>query len=55
MKLITIGLTGEKTCEMDNICSILIKIPSGETPNIQEAQMTIGHLICLLVEDELLK
>lgn len=55
MKLITIGLTGENHCEMDDICSILIKIPSGETPNIQEAQMTLGHLICLLVEDELLK
>ncbi len=55
MKLITIGLTGEKPCAMDNICSILIKIPSSETPNIQEAQMTLGHLICLLVEEELLK
>lgn len=55
MELITIGLTGQNPCKMDNICSILIKIPSCETPNIQEAQMTIGHLICLLVEDELLK
>ncbi|MBR2526341.1 SIS domain-containing protein [bacterium] len=55
MELITIGLTGERSCDMDNICKILIKIPSSETPNIQEAQMTLGHLICLLVEDELLK
>ena len=54
MGLVTIGLTGQKPCDMDNICSILIKIPSTETPNIQEAQMTLGHLICLLVEEELL-
>ena len=54
MGLITIGLTGEKISNMDNHCSILIKIPSSETPNIQEAQMTLGHLICLLVEEELL-
>ena len=54
MGLITIGLTGEKISNMDNLCSILIKIPSSETPNIQEAQMTLGHLICLLVEEELL-
>ena len=55
MGLVTIGLTGQNKSLMDGICSILIKIPSTETPNIQEAQMTLGHLICLLVEDELLK
>lgn len=54
MGLLTIGLTGQKESSMDNLCSILIKIPSTETPNIQEAQMTLGHLICLLVEEELL-
>lgn len=55
MKLLTIGMTGQMMSNMDNICKILIKIPSAETPNIQEAQMTLGHLICLIVEDELLK
>lgn len=55
MGLTTIGFTGEQKTEMDNICSILIKIPSKETPNIQEATMMLGHLICLLVEEELLK
>ena len=55
MNLLTIGMTGQMMSNMDNICKILIKIPSAETPNIQEAQMTLGHLICLIVEDELLK
>lgn len=54
MGLLTIGFTGQKESLMDTLCSILIKIPSTETPNIQEAQMTLGHLICLLVEEELL-
>ena len=53
MNLTTIGLVGSKKSNMDDICSILIKIPSAETPNIQEAQMVIGHLICKLVEDKL--
>ena len=54
MELTTIGLTGQKECKMDNICNILVKIPSQETPIIQECQMTLGHLICKIVEDELL-
>lgn len=54
MELTTIGLTGQKECQMDNICNILVKIPSQETPIIQECQMTLGHLICKIVEDELL-
>lgn len=53
MELTTIGLTGQKECKMDNICNILVKIPSQETPIIQECQMTLGHLICKIVEDEL--
>ena len=53
MGLVTIGFTGSQKTDMDNICSILIKIPSTETPNIQEATMMLGHLICLLVEENL--
>lgn len=54
MGLTTVGLTGQNTCDMDNICNILVKIPSIETPAIQEAQVMLGHLICKIVEDELL-
>ena len=53
MGLTTIGFTGSQKTNMDDICSILIKIPSTETPNIQEATMMLGHLICLSVEEEL--
>ncbi|MGN1125615.1 MAG: SIS domain-containing protein [Candidatus Gastranaerophilaceae bacterium] len=53
MGLITIGMSGLNPCKMDEITKIYIKIPSRETPIIQEAQMMLGHLICKIAEDEL--
>lgn len=49
--VIVIGLTGGKKSEMDSICDYLIKVPSEETPIIQESHIMIGHIICALVED----
>ena len=49
----SIGLTGEKLAEMDNLCDICIKVPSMETPRIQEAHILIGHIICCLVEENI--
>lgn len=49
----TIGLTGKKTCEMDKLCDLVIKIPSEKTPIIQESHLMIEHLICALVEKAL--
>lgn len=48
-----IGLTGTQDCEMDKLCDLVIKIPSEKTPIIQESHITIGHLICAIVEHEL--
>ena len=47
----TIGLVGSKPCRMDEICDLTIKIPSDETPRIQECQTLIGHIICCIVEE----
>lgn len=47
-----IGLTGGKKSLMDNMCDYLIKVPSEDTPNIQESHIMIGHIICALVERE---
>ena len=46
----TIGLTGEKASKMDSLCDYIIKVPSDETPRIQEAHITIEHIICDMVE-----
>ena len=51
--LITVGLTGEKTCEMDKLCDYIIKVPSNSTPIIQESHIMIGHLICAMVEENI--
>lgn len=46
----TVGMTGangDTLCSMTQIC---IKVPSTSTPRIQEAHITIGHIISYLVE-----
>ena len=32
---------------------IVIKVPSMETPRIQECQTLIGHIICCIVEENI--
>lgn len=54
-KVITIGFTGEKACEMDLLCDYIIKVPSKSTPIIQESHIMIGHIICALVEEAIFK
>jgi len=51
--LITIGLSGATGGEMAGLCDLLIRIPSTDTPRIQEAHILIGHIICELVEQNL--
>lgn len=51
--LITVGLTGESGGKMVGGCDYLIRVPSKDTPRIQEAHMLIGHTVCALVEAEL--
>jgi D-sedoheptulose 7-phosphate isomerase len=51
--LTTIGFTGSKGGEMNSICDIVIKVPSDDTPRIQEAHILIGHIICQLIEEEM--
>lgn len=48
--MITIGMTGVKGGKMKDLCKYLIRIPSDDTPRIQEAHILIGHIICELVE-----
>jgi D-sedoheptulose 7-phosphate isomerase len=48
----TIGLCGQKG-QMKPYCDILLSVPSDETSLIQEMHISIGHLLCLLVEEDL--
>ena len=49
--VVTVGLVGEKECEMDKICDYIIKVPSISTPTIQESHIMIEHIICAIVEE----
>ena len=50
MGCVTIGLTGangDKLAEASDLC---LKVPSDDTPRIQEVHITVGHIICEIVE-----
>ena len=46
----TIGLTGKAGGKMRELCDHCIRVPSAETPRIQEAHILIGHTLCAMVE-----
>jgi D-sedoheptulose 7-phosphate isomerase len=50
---ITVGFTGQKPSKVGEITDICLKIPSTDTPRIQEGHITVGHIVCYLVEKEL--
>ena len=48
-----IGFTGQKENKIEKIVDFCLKIPSTDTPRIQEGHITVGHIICYLVEKTL--
>ena len=48
----TIGLCGSKG-DMGKHCDILLAVPGETTPLLQEVHIAIGHLLALLVEEDL--
>ncbi|OSZ77704.1 phosphoheptose isomerase [Chitinophagaceae bacterium IBVUCB2] len=48
----TIAFTGITGGQMKSVSDYLINIPSADTPRIQESHITIGHIICQLVEEK---
>jgi D-sedoheptulose 7-phosphate isomerase len=46
----TISLTGATGGELEKISNICIKIPSTDTPIIQEVHLSVGHYLCEEVE-----
>lgn len=50
--IVTVGLTGMNGKDLE-CCDYCIKVPSKETPRIQEAHILIGHAICAAVEEAL--
>ena len=52
-KATTIFFTGERIHEIPGVTDLVINVPSGKTPLIQEAHIMIAHMICTFVEREL--
>jgi len=48
-----IALTGESGGRLASMDTLLINVPSSDTARIQEAHITIGHIICELCESAL--
>jgi len=52
--LINVGFTGETGGKMKSLCNFLLNVPSRDTPRIQESHILLGHIICELVEKEMM-
>ncbi|MEE4177243.1 MAG: D-sedoheptulose 7-phosphate isomerase [Bacteroides sp.] len=53
--MITVGFTGQEGGKINEFCDILFKVPSADTPRIQEVHILLGHIICENVEEILFK
>jgi len=51
--LVTVGMTGESGGKLESLCDVCIKVPSSNTARIQEAHITIGHIVCAHIEQVL--
>ncbi len=51
--IFTIGLTGGKGGKLAEVVDLAIIVPSPDTARIQEAHITVGHLVCQLVEEKM--
>jgi D-sedoheptulose 7-phosphate isomerase len=45
------GLTGAEGGKMRSLCDFLFRVPSLDTPRIQEGHILIGHILCALIEE----
>lgn len=50
MQLVPVGLSGATGGQMDPLCRYCIRIPSTDTARIQEAHITVGHILCAVTE-----
>jgi len=50
-----IALTGENSAALAPFSDVVIAVPSRDTPRIQEAHITIGHVLCDWVERSLFR
>jgi D-sedoheptulose 7-phosphate isomerase len=54
-KLITVGFTGAKGDKFCTMVDYAFQVPSAQTPRIQETHITLGHVLCQMIEEILFK
>ncbi len=52
-RMTTVALTGASGGRLKTAVDYCFCVPSDETPRIQEAHITLGHIFCEIIEDEL--
>jgi len=50
-KIITVGFLGKDGRDIGDIVDYQINIPFDETPKVQEGHISIGHILCGIIED----
>jgi len=53
LNMINVAFTGATGGKMKEAADLFIIVPSTDPPRIQESHITIGHIICQLVEEQL--
>ena len=53
LEMITIGLTGGDGGEVEKVVDYHLHVPSDSTPRVQETHITMGHVICEMVDYQL--
>jgi D-sedoheptulose 7-phosphate isomerase len=49
----TVAFTGSSGGKLSELADVAIKVPSNKVQHIQETHITLGHLLCQLVEESL--
>jgi len=52
-QMTVVGFTGQSGGQMAEACDFCFKVPSNETPRIQEGHEALGHMLCALIEAEM--
>jgi D-sedoheptulose 7-phosphate isomerase len=47
----TIAFTGRDGCKLKSAADLCLAVDADDTPRIQEAHITVGHILCDLVEE----
>ena len=55
LSCLTVGLTGRSGGKLKDAAKLVIRVDSDSTPLIQEAHITIGHILSNIVEDLITK